>query len=235
MEFEQVKYAEKIASLAQYMKAPDRVWSLQGLVRHMSNTFGVTFEDVLKDHNMLEAIVSFFRTWQDKLPENEGNFGVTGVETTRKIVGGTDRKENKTPIATAIPPIGESVEKSYSRKGQAKFRRGILKLYNNCCIISAAKGEHVLEAAHIHPYAARGGHALSNGLALRKDIHALFDRDLIGFEPDGTSLIVHIADSADKDVYGGFTRISLEGIKTKPNEEALAERFRRFKEANEWE
>jgi len=37
----------------------------------------------------------------------------------------------------------------------------------------------VLEAAHIHPFALGGPNLITNGLALRSDIHRLFDRGYV--------------------------------------------------------
>jgi predicted restriction endonuclease len=42
----------------------------------------------------------------------------------------------------------------------------------------------VLEAAHIRPWAAGGGHALPNGLPLRRDLHRLFDLGYVTVRPD---------------------------------------------------
>jgi putative restriction endonuclease len=42
----------------------------------------------------------------------------------------------------------------------------------------------VLEAAHIKPYSCGGEHSVANGLALRSDIHRLFDRGYVTVDGD---------------------------------------------------
>jgi putative restriction endonuclease len=43
---------------------------------------------------------------------------------------------------------------------------------------------HVLDAAHIRPYAEGGTHSPTNGLLLRQDVHTLFDRGYLTVSPD---------------------------------------------------
>jgi putative restriction endonuclease len=43
---------------------------------------------------------------------------------------------------------------------------------------------HVLESAHIKPYASSGTHSPTNGILLRKDIHTLFDLGYLTVTPD---------------------------------------------------
>jgi len=48
-------------------------------------------------------------------------------------------------------------------------------------------GEHslpVLEAAHIRPYSQGGPHRVDNGLALRSDLHRLFDKGYVTVDED---------------------------------------------------
>lgn len=72
------------------------------------------------------------------------------------------------------------------RLGQSAFRSGLLRLYGGRCIVTRTSTESVLTAAHIVPYSEnvpqRDG--LDNGLLLRADIHALFDRLLITISPE---------------------------------------------------
>lgn len=70
------------------------------------------------------------------------------------------------------------------RRGQSKFRQGLLKAYGGTCAITGCNAVEVLEAAHIVPY--RGDHTnpVNNGLLLRADLHTLFDLLLIWVEDD---------------------------------------------------
>ncbi|HLB27794.1 MAG TPA: HNH endonuclease, partial [Dehalococcoidales bacterium] len=40
-----------------------------------------------------------------------------------------------------------------------------------------------LDAAHIKPYSESGEHAVSNGILLRRDLHALFDQGYVTIDP----------------------------------------------------
>ena len=70
------------------------------------------------------------------------------------------------------------------RKGQAAFRRDILKIYNNSCAITEIKQKEVLEAAHIQGYVNEESNNVQNGICLRVDIHKLFDNGLISINSD---------------------------------------------------
>jgi len=72
------------------------------------------------------------------------------------------------------------------RRNQSAFRRSLLSLRPNHCAISGTEEVSVLEAAHIIPYAERFADRdkPENGLLLRRDIHKLFDDNLIAINPD---------------------------------------------------
>ncbi len=64
----------------------------------------------------------------------------------------------------------------YPRIGQGAFRVLVTEAYQRRCAITGEKTLPVLDAAHIQPYSEEGPHNTSNGLLLRKDLHALFDK-----------------------------------------------------------
>lgn len=72
-----------------------------------------------------------------------------------------------------------------SRPNQAAFRRLILE---NCerCIITNVTMPEILEAAHIKPYKYHGSDSVSNGFAMRTDIHTLFDAGHLRIDIDGS-------------------------------------------------
>ena len=65
------------------------------------------------------------------------------------------------------------------RLGQGIFRVQVLDAYGRACAVTQEHSLPVLEAAHIRPYARGGEHDIANGLALRTDLHRLFDRGYI--------------------------------------------------------
>lgn len=77
------------------------------------------------------------------------------------------------------------------RRGQPKFRKGLLLLYNEKCIVSGCKIVPILEAAHITPHSKYVNYSMPNGLLLRSDIHTLFDSNLIGINPMTMKIEIH--------------------------------------------
>lgn len=65
------------------------------------------------------------------------------------------------------------------RLGQGIFRVQVLDAYDRACAVTGEHSLPVVEAAHIRPFATGGPHAVSNGLALRSDLHRLFDRGYV--------------------------------------------------------
>ena len=69
------------------------------------------------------------------------------------------------------------------RKGQAGFALSVLEAYGVQCAVTTEHSRPALEAAHIRPYAEGGSHEVSNGMPLRRDIHALFDAGYVTVTP----------------------------------------------------
>lgn len=92
------------------------------------------------------------------------------------------------PVVLAVPTPSERVkipDATYPcRDGQTVFRSIILAAYGRC-VITGCDVEPVLQAAHIIPYVDARSNIVSNGLCLRADIHALYDRNLIRIGADG--------------------------------------------------
>jgi putative restriction endonuclease len=70
------------------------------------------------------------------------------------------------------------------RLGQGAFRVIVTDVYNRQCALTNSHVLHVLDAAHIRPYAEGGSHSPTNGLLLRQDVHTLFDRGYLTVSPD---------------------------------------------------
>ncbi len=65
------------------------------------------------------------------------------------------------------------------RLGQGIFRVQVLDAYQRACAVTREHSLVVLEAAHVKAYADGGAHDVRNGLALRTDLHKLFDRGYV--------------------------------------------------------
>jgi predicted restriction endonuclease len=68
---------------------------------------------------------------------------------------------------------------SKSRLGQQRFREEMLGRYGARCAFTGPQPPETLEAAHIRSYSISPRHDRDNGVLLRRDLHALFDRGLI--------------------------------------------------------
>jgi hypothetical protein len=77
------------------------------------------------------------------------------------------------------------------RQGQPRFRRALLQVYDCRCAFTGCDLPEVLEAAHIVAYRGRLTNHIQNGLLLRSDVHVLFDRGLIGVDPNSWRIVVH--------------------------------------------
>lgn len=70
------------------------------------------------------------------------------------------------------------------RLGQGAFRFVVTDAYERRCAVTGERTLPALEAAHVKPFSQSGPHAVENGLLLRKDLHALFDRGYLTVTPE---------------------------------------------------
>lgn len=77
------------------------------------------------------------------------------------------------------------------REGQSEFRAKVLAAYSETCAVTKVSGvPQALEASHIARYNGPRWNFEANGLCLRRDIHTLFDRGLLGFHEDTHELLL---------------------------------------------
>lgn len=88
------------------------------------------------------------------------------------------------------------------RRGQAGFRRDLIKRYGARCLVTGCEVEDLLEAAHIAPYRNSSHHDPRNGLLLRADIHTLFDLHLLKIDP--SSLAITFDESVCREGYSAY-------------------------------
>jgi putative restriction endonuclease len=94
------------------------------------------------------------------------------------------------PTGLGVVSVREPVGPRYGapvfvlpRLGQGSFQAAIIDAYARKCAITGERVLPVLEAAHIKDYAEGGEHRVDNGLLLRRDLHALFDRGYFTVSP----------------------------------------------------
>jgi len=72
---------------------------------------------------------------------------------------------------------------SFPRLGQGSFRIIVTDAYDRRCAVTNERTLPALDAAHIKSYSGSGKHSVENGLLLRRDLHALFDRGYLTVTP----------------------------------------------------
>lgn len=137
------------------------------------------------------------------------------------------------PLAvSALSPFGGKGKPAIylPRLGQGTFRRLVLGAYQNRCAITGERTLPVVEAAHISDFSKHQRHEISNGIALRSDIHKLFDRGYVSIRADHTFVVSKALaeDFSNGKVYYDLhgTRIRLpDDPKHLPRTEYLEEHF----------
>lgn len=98
------------------------------------------------------------------------------------------------------------------RKGQPKFRKALLEVYESKCAITGEGPECVLDAAHIEGHSESGNNDIKNGIILRADLHELFDRGLLKIDPE--TYKIKFAESLAETTY-----MSLNGVELRPRKD----------------
>jgi putative restriction endonuclease len=96
------------------------------------------------------------------------------------------------------------------RLGQGSFRVLVTDAYGRRCAVTGERVLPVLEAAHIRPYATGGEHRVDNGLLLRSDLHALFDRGYMTVTPE---LRIEVSRRLQSEFENGKQYLALNGNK----------------------
>ncbi|GKX47073.1 HNH endonuclease [Pectobacterium carotovorum] len=110
------------------------------------------------------------------------------------------------------------------RRGQQKFRDGLLKSHP-VCAVTGCKLVDILEAAHVNAYRNDSHNHISNGLLLRSDIHTLFDLNLFAIDPDTNK--IHFSEGALQYGYQQYECAVLD-IKHKISHNSLLKRWKTF-------
>ncbi len=93
-------------------------------------------------------------------------------------------------VKTEGPAFGKPIIVE-PRLGQGSFRVAVLDAYQRRCAITAERTLPALDAAHIRPFAQAKSHEIANGLALRSDLHRLYDQGFISVRPDYSLAVSH--------------------------------------------
>jgi putative restriction endonuclease len=132
------------------------------------------------------------------------------------------------PKASVFKLLDSEAKRAYKavnekdRPGQTQFRADVLNAYSESCCVFGKVPLEVLEAAHIQPYINVESNHRQNGLALRVDLHKLFDAGLIAIDDDFVILVSSKMDGTLYETLRG-RKISLpQALEYAPSKEALA-------------
>ena len=106
------------------------------------------------------------------------------------------------------------------REGASKFRKEVLENYGSKCAISGISVVDTIQAAHIRPYNGPETNHPANGIALRSDIHRLFDLGKIRINPGDLRIHLHPDIKSEYDVIC-FDELCLPEGAIRPDEDAL--------------
>lgn len=182
----------------------------------------------------------FFLKQQDWIPASDWRSGIQRGKTydTTTFEGQTLWQEVQARLQQPSPALDESTIAATQRFGQPQivlprlgqgaFRLIVADAYQRQCALSSSRVLHVLESAHIKPYAASGTHSPSNGIFLRTDIHRLFDLGYITVTPEYK---VEVSKRIKEEFDNGKEYYSLQG---KPILVPSIEQFRPSPEMLSW-
>lgn len=125
--------------------------------------------------------------------------------------GGTEDNVAPAPVPPAADPNSlEERAKRFAqvevRTQQGAFRKAVFLACEGRCVVSGCSIPEALEAAHLEGRSWRDGHnAASDGILLRRDLHALYDTGLLSFADD---MLVRLSPTV-RDHYGAFEGVPL--------------------------
>lgn len=126
------------------------------------------------------------------------------------------------------------------RLHQHRFRAAVLRAYRSRCAVCSLREASLLQASHIIEDRDPGGHAtVVNGISLCAIHHLVYDRNLMGIDPEG---VVHIAGRLLREIDGPMLKSGLQEFHgarilepkradEKPDPARLEVRFERFERA----
>lgn len=81
-----------------------------------------------------------------------------------------------------LAPGGFTERTVRTRRGQTQFRAHLFGRFGSTCAFTGPCYLAALDAAHLYSYAQVREHRMGGGLLMRRDLHTLFDRGLLGID-----------------------------------------------------
>ncbi|GAA5012642.1 hypothetical protein GCM10025794_00770 [Massilia kyonggiensis] len=122
-------------------------------------------------------------------PGFDAEFGVNDVDERKRLHKFWTEQTIQSPVPLVTADIEERMARFVSKEArpqQAAFRRRVFDACGGRCVISGCDLVETLDAAHKKGRDWRKHNAASDGYVMRKDLHALYDNNLLIIESDGT-------------------------------------------------
>ena len=179
---------------------------------------------VFEDPDRVDVQRVFWRATRASRPQTQV------VQASRYLAAPLD-KYQRPPVSAVAKRAPRKVKE---RPGQKQFRARLKRAYGGRCAISGCGVHSVLDAAHIDPFVDTRSDHPANGLLLRKDLHSLFDQDLIAIKPNTQEVYFHRSVSGEtpySDMHGRrlLRAPAVDFGAYAPDKDAIARRWRRFK------
>lgn len=124
-----------------------------------------------------------------------------------QLITKPDSSVSPEQVPEHVPGLSET-EREYlraARIGQGQFRRSLLKAYGGCCPVTGITNPELLIASHIKPWkACTNAERLDpqNGILLSALVDRLFDRGLITFGENGSTIVSPVLTPEDSEKCG---------------------------------
>lgn len=137
-------------------------------------------------------------------------------------------RDSEAVVAVLNSADARLLREIWSRQGQSRYRRELVRLYEGKCAITGCKTAAALEAAHIARYADDQHYDVRRGLLLRADVHTLFDLALISIEPTKRTVVVNPRAREDYGHLEGKSVAAPIETSAQPGEHDLESHFNRW-------
>lgn len=116
--------------------------------------------------------------------------GIDRSKTQPTFVADIDFGGSTPDLTELVDSRKKAIRTTLLREGQAGFRREVMRVYGGSCCVTNTEVPEALEAAHIVDYRGVEFNHITNGLALRGDIHTLYDRGLLAIHENSFEILL---------------------------------------------
>jgi hypothetical protein len=148
----------------------------------------------------------------------------------------SEKVTSNLPFDITAPPDERrrAISERVVREGASAFRATVLWAWRSRCAVSGTALSCTLDAAHIYPYNGLKTNDPCNGIALRSDVHSLFDAYLLSFRYINDRLAVNLSKELRDSEYEKYLSVVIEvpaAQSHRPHPELIKHHQKQFVEA----